>query len=180
MNNNDFNYYNNIKNNKVKLNNNNTIKLNNNNLEKKQTNMYDILFNTLDYFNPFNIEGLENSNNCPYQSVESINSEILNLRASGKTIDEQNTQLDEYTRLCSEQYGGVNSLINMSIIDVIKNEKQRNILLKGMNEKVSILDENLKLFFMITPYMGTGVHPVDLFKEKFSLDISEILVLEIV
>ena len=175
MNNNDFNYYNNIKNNKVKLNNNNTIKLNNNNLEKKQTNMYDILFNTLDYFNPFNIEGLENSNNCPYQSVESINSEILNLRASGKTIDEQNTQLDEYSTLCSEQYGGVNSLINMSIIDIIKNEKQRNILLKGLNEKVFILDENLKkLFFMITPYMGTGVHPVDLFKQEFSLDISEI------
>ena len=63
----------------------------------------------------------------------------------------------------------------MSILDVIKNEKQRNTLLKGMNDKVFILDENLKkLIFMITPYMGTGVHPVDLFKHEFSLDVGEI------
>ena len=181
MNNNDFNYYNKIKNNTIKLNNinnDNTMKLKNNNLEKKQTNMYDVLFDTIDYFNPFSAEGLEsigNRNNCPYPTVDSINQEILNVRSSGKTIDEQNIQLDSYIRLCSEQYGGVSSLIHMQVIDVIKNEQQRNMLLKNMYENVNILDENLKkLFFMITPYMATGVHPRDLFKDEFSLDVGEI------
>ena len=172
MNNNDFNYYNktkNIKNNTIKSNNNiNTIKLNSNNLEKKHTTMYDTLFNTLDYFNPFNIEGIENQNTCIFDSVDSISKEIQNIRDSGKSLDEQNIMLDNYIQDCGEQYSGINSLINMDIIDVMKNEKQGNNLLKSMFESITILQDNIsKSIIMITPYQATGIHPIDLFQQEF-------------
>ncbi|MBI96531.1 hypothetical protein CL656_05245, partial [bacterium] len=171
MNNIDSKYYtlNNTKNTK------NTKNTHNKNLEKnkktenKNSSYFDDMFVFLDIMNPFNshIENFE-SDYCP-KTIEELKKVITELKNSNKTLQEKNLILKKYIDNCSKGYNGVESLLNIEINDMLKNEIQRNIMIMEIENDFKILHDSLyKLLPYITPYMAIGAHPLDILNKKYS------------
>lgn len=172
MNNIDYNYYNKNNNKQIivnkpySINNQNKNNINNINLTDQ---INEKLNNLLDLFNPFktqNREGFET--NCPLNSDDADNL-IESLRSSGYSLAKQNTYIDEIISNCSQNYNGVQSLINININDKLKNEYNRNKLLLQLENSFNTLDNSLNnLIYYITNYLSTGIHPLEKLNNKNS------------
>ena len=121
----------------------------------------------LDGLNPFqsNIEGFDTSN-CP-DNVESMIEIIKEVKNSDKSLQEQKNILTNYLNTCSKGYNGIDSLLNIKIDDVLKNEIMRIDLLLKIQIDFDNLDNCLTILFCyITPYLATGIHPLESLKDK--------------
>ena len=101
----------------------------------------------LDSFNPFQstIEGFDTSS-CP-QNVESMKQIIQEVKTSGKNLQQQNSIFKQYINSCSKGYNGVESLLNIEINDLLKNEIMRIELLLLIEIDFQNLDNCLSIIF---------------------------------
>ena len=175
----DFDYYNknNKNNNNLKQKNQNKRNENKFNLEKNKKQLssssssyyLNSMVSLLDSFNPFQstIEGFDTSS-CP-QNIESLKQIILEVKQSGKSLQEQNSIFKKYLNSCTKGYNGVESLLNIDKTDLLKYEIMRIELLLQIEIDFQNLDNCLTIIFCyLNPYLATGKQPLELLKEKGS------------